>query len=1197
MVSFQRARIRQQSRSSMKVLLSSSCYLCILLLTLSLVKAAADNNTNPKLLNAYRSAPNSVETAMLPQRSYFFEFPLEDASFSAPRLAPLCSNRSPFSFLFKRGTNAHFRKILVELEGGPACFEADCGCDLHSRQTPWKDYLNQYYDDTTTTAKTASPNLGTCSGIVPEFMEDLSPRLFGNIDSSNATTDDMPLSVRKALENNSNKTTNSTDSTWWQALSNDIDEWSYLLIPHCSMDWFLGDQAQGRWSGCELDGPDPPFDGPWWDAPVYQGRERIWHRGNANLEGVLDWLLTQFDTDGVEAMITVSGGKIGGCTANNNDPAFTTSTIAPMIFAKQAANAFEWKEPSSILAILEGSSLFHPNLPLNQVLDEPWNINKDLLSESSDLASDVGQMIVEASNVIDVAWMASSSLSASNNNGMEESQALANLQEAKPDHFHLYTPPPPPPLDVSSTTTTTMQDPQDSSHCPRFAFSNDDSAAAAVDFFTKVAKEMSWKSSLDTTTTDSSTTVTLQAKNPSSGLTTTVKRLGYLSILILLLGILAVAWIVYFVLKRRRQKQGLSPPLSPNDLWMKALTYYPACFLLVSVVLPLALSLVGFARSGYRIDVNLDFESYLDISSELDIVANNYAAAQQFQEDSVSEARSQCRAMGGDVDTTRGRRQLWDDIIIEKEEESYTWDTSHRRLQENGATTASERIAYITIYIIYENRNGGNVFTPEVLSSIYDFEEYVRSLPDFETYCRRDKEDCSPFDTPLTYLYQNETLVDDIEETLAAKAKSSQVDQYFGADNLQSNITKSVMYFQGPQGEMDRFLDDLYKNFLWKRDQENYYEHMLFTWENGYLLRLEANDALYHDSLWSVGSLVVIGLMILLKVQDFFIFFFGMAGLLLAFTTSYYWCTTHFGIPDVTLLHVSGLFVMLGIGADDIFLMVDSYTHAEVDDEVASPGTDTPAVEQEHEAIRSKMLWAYSTAGSMMLVSSMTAAVCFFSNGFGVLLVIQEFGIYMGVVVMINYFHVMTILPSAILVNEMYLKPWKRRMLPGWCLNEGHDSTAIARKANGQKTKRDETVLTARASGMPSGPDRIVAADDGVEITLGASPKQNDSVDDSVAPNASRLNRIDRMLLDRYMPFLKRRKKWILVASLLFASLLGLFGFLNLEFTDGSIVIFSSKYNQGRLTSIQNKYYSLSSSESRGSGSSDGSGDGDGGSG
>ena len=48
------------------------------------------------------------------------------------------------------------------------------------------------------------------------------------------------------------------------------------------------------------------------------------------------------------------------------------------------------------------------------------------------------------------------------------------------------------------------------------------------------------------------------------------------------------------------------------------------------------------------------------------------------------------------------------------------------------------------------------------------------------------------------------------------------------------------------------------------------------------------------------------------------------------------------------------------------------------------------------EILRRRMIAAYSKAGSMMLVSSVTTAICFFSNAFGVLTVIQEFGIFMG---------------------------------------------------------------------------------------------------------------------------------------------------------------------------------------------------------
>ena len=57
---------------------------------------------------------------------------------------------------------------------------------------------------------------------------------------------------------------------------------------------------------------------------------------------------------------------------------------------------------------------------------------------------------------------------------------------------------------------------------------------------------------------------------------------------------------------------------------------------------------------------------------------------------------------------------------------------------------------------------------------------------------------------------------------------------------------------------------------------------------------------------------------------------------------------------------------------------------------------DQDSTDANIEILQQRMISAYKKAGSMMLVSSVTTSICFFSNAFGVLTVIQEFGIYMG---------------------------------------------------------------------------------------------------------------------------------------------------------------------------------------------------------
>jgi len=318
---------------------------------------------------------------------------------------------------------------------------------------------------------------------------------------------------------------------------------------------------------------------------------------------------------------------------------------------------------------------------------------------------------------------------------------------------------------------------------------------------------------------------------------------------------------------------------------------------------------------------------------------------------------------------------------------------------------------------MYQNREGGNVFEPEVLKAIHDFENSIYTFPEFSDYCYGfGANKCLPIDSLVSFFFNNGVLVNNINSVLRTFLSNQpalwKLDQYFGADNLQSNVTRSFVFLKnmgGDQSGAHPFLKRFYRDFLLKHDQEKTYPAMIHTWNNFITKTTEADDALFHDTLWSIGSLCFIALMILLKVQSFFVVFSSMLGLVLSFSVAYYWVSEHFMIHNITLIWVAGLFVMLGIGADDIFLMVDSFDHTkyEFEEDISvricdSEGStedesnDQDSTDANIEILQQRMISAYKKAGSMMLVSSVTTSICFFSNAFGVLTVIQEFGIYMG---------------------------------------------------------------------------------------------------------------------------------------------------------------------------------------------------------
>jgi hypothetical protein len=71
------------------------------------------------------------------------------------------------------------------------------------------------------------------------------------------------------------------------------------LLPHCSTDLHLGYQAESRWSGCNAYDIDP-YDGPKYKGAWWLGEESVVHRGLANMLEVLDWVVKQFGTTGLE---------------------------------------------------------------------------------------------------------------------------------------------------------------------------------------------------------------------------------------------------------------------------------------------------------------------------------------------------------------------------------------------------------------------------------------------------------------------------------------------------------------------------------------------------------------------------------------------------------------------------------------------------------------------------------------------------------------------------------------------------------------------------------------------------------------------------------------------------------------------------------------------------------------------------------
>ena len=155
-----------------------------------------------------------------------------------------------------------------------------------------------------------------------------------------------------------------------------------------------------------------------------------------------------------------------------------------------------------------------------------------------------------------------------------------------------------------------------------------------------------------------------------------------------------------------------------------------------------------------------------------------------------------------------------------------------------------------------------------------------------------------------------------------------------------------------------------------------------------------------------------------------------MASILLSFPAGYAIFYIYFGIKSMMLLNFVALFLIMGIGADDAFVLFDTYSQAE-----AVLGSKSTPVQ--------RMKWAYKEAGSAMLVTTVTTAGSFYANLFSAVRVVKEFGMFMGTVVVWNYINVMIIFPAAILTWEYSCWACKMKFIKKKCCGKKNTNASI----------------------------------------------------------------------------------------------------------------------------------------------------------
>lgn len=120
------------------------------------------------------------------------------------------------------------------------------------------------------------------------------------------------------------------------------------------------------------------------------------------------------------------------------------------------------------------------------------------------------------------------------------------------------------------------------------------------------------------------------------------------------------------------------------------------------------------------------------------------------------------------------------------------------------------------------------------------------------------------------------------------------------------------------------------------------------------------------------------------------------------------------------------IFLVLGIGADDLFVMIDGWRQTELD----VPQLPKEALEEWYHR---RLAVAYSRTMQAVFNTSFTTAMAFISTAISPIMPISAFGIYATLCIIVNYILVITITPPAIILHQKYFGGFAKECCSGFC--------------------------------------------------------------------------------------------------------------------------------------------------------------------
>ena len=407
--------------------------------------------------------------------------------------------------------------------------------------------------------------------------------------------------------------------------------------------------------------------------------------------------------------------------------------------------------------------------------------------------------------------------------------------------------------------------------------------------------------------------------------------------------------------------------------------------------------------------------------------------------------------------------------------------------------------------LYYEMKDGTNVFTKDNLKWIERLENELVLAPGYQTYCQLDlvTGNCSKPISILRYFdgtYQqiSSTFLDPnfdrVEEVLAEAATNPNTkvrftfflgaSSYINGTTAFSPITRSTIPFGSP---MKEFIDDdieyrqvggeftaknmepILKDYL-PDDDDNFQ----FSYRSQLLWDHFVQEQAFKDILWAGASITFIFFLMLFHTRSLWITCFAVMSVMTSFIITNLIYNLVLRFLYLGFFHILSVFIILGIGADNFFVFYDIWrnTGCEVYISIAHRLSDT-----------------YRKSAVSMLFTSLTTSVAFFSNAISPLLATRSFGIFSGLVVIVNYLSVIIFFPTVVIMYHTYFEKFQWpciRCCLGCCGKKSDSSDeryqSYVQKSSSENTNNEKFQYTYDNYGPNLGKESVTGTKNSVNV-------------------------------------------------------------------------------------------------------------------